>query len=119
MHESLLVNPYELDDAAEVLHRALSMPLDEREVRMSYLRKREKTYDVNHWMRSFLKVVHTTSFPLQRVQNAMHNQQCTFHDFGYYFFQEMGSLTVEDGDEVLPTTMTPLTVGLKIRYPAG
>ncbi|XP_021947328.1 alpha,alpha-trehalose-phosphate synthase [UDP-forming] isoform X2 [Folsomia candida] len=78
MHESLLVNPYELDDAAEVLHRALSMPLDEREVRMSYLRKREKTYDVNHWMRSFLK--------------------------------EMGSLTVEDGDEVLPTTMTPLTM---------
>ncbi|ODN04256.1 Bifunctional trehalose-6-phosphate synthase/phosphatase [Orchesella cincta] len=78
MHEALSVNPYELDDAAEVLHRALSMPKDEREVRMSHLRKRERTYDVDYWMKSFLK--------------------------------EMGSLTVEDGDEVLPTTMTPLTM---------
>lgn len=57
MHEALLVNPYELDDAAEALHRALTMPLDEREVRMSYLKKREKTNDVSHWMRSFLKVI--------------------------------------------------------------
>jgi trehalose-6-phosphate synthase len=56
MHEALLVNPYELDDAAEALNRALSMPLDEREVRMSYLRKRERTYDVCYWMKSFLKV---------------------------------------------------------------
>jgi len=56
MHEALLVNPYDLDDAAEVLNRALCMPADEREVRMSYLRKREKTYNVSYWMRSFLKV---------------------------------------------------------------
>ncbi len=32
MHEALLVNPYQLDDASEMLHRALAMPLDEREV---------------------------------------------------------------------------------------
>lgn len=56
MHEALSCNPYELDDAAEVLHRALSMPEDEREVRMSHLRKRERTNDVDHWMKTFLKV---------------------------------------------------------------
>lgn len=56
MHEALLVNPYQLHDAAEVLHRALSMPEDEREVRMSHLRNRERIYDVDHWMKSFLKV---------------------------------------------------------------
>jgi len=78
MHEALMVNPYELDDAAEALHRALTMPKDEREVRMSHLRHREKINDVNYWMKSFLKA--------------------------------MGSLIVEDGEEVLPTTMTPVTM---------
>ena len=42
MHEALIVNPYEVDQAAEMIHRALSMPLDERQVRMTHLRKREK-----------------------------------------------------------------------------
>jgi trehalose 6-phosphate synthase/phosphatase len=56
MHEALMVNPYELDDSAEMLHRALSMPRDEREVRMSHLRRREQLYNVDYWMKSFLKV---------------------------------------------------------------
>ena len=38
MHEALLVNPYEIGNLANVLHRALSMPLEEREVRMNALR---------------------------------------------------------------------------------
>ena len=38
MHEALVVNPYEIVNVANVLHRALCMPLDEREVRMSALR---------------------------------------------------------------------------------
>lgn len=42
MHEALIVNPYEVDHAAETIHRALCMPLDERQLRMAHLRKREK-----------------------------------------------------------------------------
>ena len=38
MHEALRVNPYEIGNVANVLHRALSMPKDEREVRMNALR---------------------------------------------------------------------------------
>lgn len=38
MHEALLVNPYEIGTVAKVLHRALTMPHDEREVRMNALR---------------------------------------------------------------------------------
>jgi len=78
MHEALMVNPYDLENSAETLHRALSMPLDEREVRMSHLRKREQLYNVDYWMKSFLK--------------------------------NMGSLIMEDGDDVLPTTMMPVTM---------
>ncbi|XP_050435622.1 uncharacterized protein LOC126842624 isoform X3 [Adelges cooleyi] len=53
MHEALLVNPYELDEMANVLNRALKMPLDERELRMTQLRHREQLLDVNYWMTSF------------------------------------------------------------------
>ncbi|XP_046388620.1 alpha,alpha-trehalose-phosphate synthase [UDP-forming] [Ischnura elegans] len=55
MQEALLVNPYEIDDAASVIHRALTMPEDERQVRMNHLRHRERLNDVNYWMNSFLK----------------------------------------------------------------
>jgi trehalose 6-phosphate synthase/phosphatase len=54
MHEALVVNPYELDDVADTIHRALTMPLDERELRMTQLRRREQQGDVNFWMDAFL-----------------------------------------------------------------
>lgn len=78
MHEALICNPYEIDDAAEVIHRALTMPEDERVLRMNCLRRREKENDVNYWMRSFLKA--------------------------------MGTLISEDGEDVLQTTMQPVTL---------
>lgn len=78
MHEALICNPYEIHAAAEVIHRALTMPEDERTLRMNYLRRREKLHDVDFWMKSFLKA--------------------------------MGSLIEEDGDEVRPTTMQPVTL---------
>ncbi|XP_065212718.1 uncharacterized protein LOC135840224 isoform X2 [Planococcus citri] len=57
MHEALLVNPYELDGTANTIHRALTMPLDERELRMTQLRNREQCLDVNYWMTSFLSAM--------------------------------------------------------------
>ena len=56
MMEALLVNPYEIDDVAETIHRALTMDKDERRIRMASLRRREKQHDVTYWLRSFLKV---------------------------------------------------------------
>lgn len=57
MHEALLCNPYEIGAAADVIYRALTMPEDERSLRMSRLRRREKDHDVSHWMRSFMKAM--------------------------------------------------------------
>ncbi|XP_060530231.1 uncharacterized protein LOC132704325 isoform X2 [Cylas formicarius] len=57
MHEALICNPYEIDDASEVIHRALTMPEDERILRMNYLRRREKLNDVNYWTKSFLSAM--------------------------------------------------------------
>ena len=48
MHEALRVNPYEIGHVAEVLHRALTMPKDEREARMNALRVREKVSSLHN-----------------------------------------------------------------------
>ncbi|KAK4294988.1 hypothetical protein Pmani_032423 [Petrolisthes manimaculis] len=57
MHEALQVNPYENNEFADAIYRALTMPKDERELRMKQLRKREREHDVNFWLRNFLKTV--------------------------------------------------------------
>lgn len=57
MHEALICNPYEIDSASEIIHRALTMEEDERILRMNYLRRREKLNDVNFWTKSFLSAM--------------------------------------------------------------
>ncbi|CAL4124161.1 unnamed protein product, partial [Meganyctiphanes norvegica] len=57
MHEALLVNPYEINEFSDTLHRALTMSNDERELRMKQLQRREVEHDVNFWLKSFLKTV--------------------------------------------------------------
>ena len=67
MKEALLVNPYELQEVANVLHTALQMPRDEREIRMSCLRYRENLCDVDNWMSSFMTA---TMLMMQENGNA-------------------------------------------------
>lgn len=57
MEEALICNPYEIEDIADTLHRALTMPDDEKTLRNNYLRQREVLNDVHQWMRSFLVVM--------------------------------------------------------------
>jgi len=54
MQEALQVNPYEVENVADTLHRALEMPLDQRQMRMFQLKKREKRMDVGAWVQGFL-----------------------------------------------------------------
>jgi trehalose 6-phosphate synthase/phosphatase len=78
MQEALICNPFDLLDVTDTLHRALTMSDDEKILRMSGLRHREKNNDVEIWMRSFL--------------------------------EEMNTIIIEDGNNVLPTIMQPLTL---------
>ena len=54
LQEALLVNPFDVDEVADALHRALQMPLDERRARMSALRHRVRANDVRVWVERFL-----------------------------------------------------------------
>ncbi|MGH7701361.1 MAG: bifunctional alpha,alpha-trehalose-phosphate synthase (UDP-forming)/trehalose-phosphatase [Gemmatimonadales bacterium] len=54
LQEALLVNPFDLDAMADALHRALSMPEDERQARMAALRDRVHAHTVQDWVSQFL-----------------------------------------------------------------
>ncbi|KAK0178316.1 hypothetical protein PV328_002276 [Microctonus aethiopoides] len=88
MHEALICNPYEIDEAAEVIHRALTMPEDERTLRMNYLRRRERIYDVNYWMKSFLQVM--GSLEERDSVGATTMQPVTMDDFDDYLSKYIG-----------------------------
>jgi trehalose 6-phosphate synthase/phosphatase len=53
--EALIVNPYDVDDVAEVLHRALTMPEDERRARLATLQARVRASDVGSWLERYLE----------------------------------------------------------------
>ena len=59
MQEAILANPYETHNSAAALDRALSMNLDERQLRMNQLKKRERRMDVDAWVRGFLEGMQT------------------------------------------------------------
>lgn len=51
---ALLVNPYDRDDVANALDRALKMPLTERISRHSEMMKVIRENDINHWQARFM-----------------------------------------------------------------
>jgi len=58
--EALRVNPYDVDQLADVFEQALEMSPDERRKRMRALRQRVFGYDVHAWARSFLETLEAT-----------------------------------------------------------
>jgi len=54
LHDALPVNPYHVDQCAEVLDRALRMPPDEQRVRMRAMRRLVQEYNVYRWAGAML-----------------------------------------------------------------
>ena len=54
LHDALPVNPYHVDQCAEVLDRALRMPVDEQRVRMRSMRRLVSEYNVFRWAGAML-----------------------------------------------------------------
>jgi trehalose 6-phosphate synthase/phosphatase len=55
LQEALVVNPFDPDAVAETLHRALTMSPEEAQARMSALRDRVRTSNVQAWVGRFLE----------------------------------------------------------------
>jgi trehalose 6-phosphate synthase/phosphatase len=67
MREALKVNPYDIDEAAETLHRALTMGAEERASRMAALRRRERRDDVESWVNQFLTAAAAHQLEISKV----------------------------------------------------
>ncbi|MGH7528637.1 MAG: bifunctional alpha,alpha-trehalose-phosphate synthase (UDP-forming)/trehalose-phosphatase [Gemmatimonadales bacterium] len=65
--EALQVNPYDSDNTAEVIYRALTMEPEERRARLAPLRERVKTFDVHRWVASFLEQLEAVARPIGRT----------------------------------------------------
>jgi trehalose 6-phosphate synthase len=73
--EALVVNPYDLDEAAEAMRRALEMKKSEQRERMRAMRAQVKEYNVYRWAgRMLIDVVwqrrHARFTPLRLVSKA-------------------------------------------------
>ncbi|MCP5041129.1 MAG: bifunctional alpha,alpha-trehalose-phosphate synthase (UDP-forming)/trehalose-phosphatase, partial [bacterium] len=70
MREALLVNPYNIDETAEAIHRAITMDESERSSRLAALRKRERHHDVSHWVGSFLQAASRQQAHLSPISDS-------------------------------------------------
>ncbi len=70
---ALLVNPYDRDDVAAALDRALKMPLAERIARHSEMLEIVRKNDINHWQEAFIKDLKqvTPRSPERELQNKV------------------------------------------------
>jgi len=59
--DALMVNPYSVDDMANVLEQALQMPKEEQRRRMQAMQARIKTEDLSWWAKEFLDRMSTIS----------------------------------------------------------
>ena len=55
--KALLVNPYDIEKTADTIYQAFTMPLEERQQRMQWLRNQIKKYDVHRWLRYFMRAL--------------------------------------------------------------
>lgn len=58
---ALMVNPYDLDEAANTFHRALTMAPEERQRRMRMMREHVARHDVYRWTRRFIEALERSS----------------------------------------------------------
>lgn len=59
--EALHVNPYDIERTAAAIHRALTLPREERRTRMAAMRHRVFGYDVHHWANAFVEALEAAS----------------------------------------------------------
>ena len=62
LHAALLVNPHDVAATADAIHRALSMPVEERVDRWTDLIAAVRDEDIDWWRRSFLAALEATGF---------------------------------------------------------
>jgi trehalose 6-phosphate synthase/phosphatase len=72
--EALLVNPYDVDQIASAMARALTMPLEERKRRMQILRERVLSRSVQEWATGFVNALRSPGASQQAIDLRRNSQ---------------------------------------------
>ncbi|HEY8262270.1 MAG TPA: trehalose-6-phosphate synthase [Methylosinus sp.] len=64
LQEALIVNPYDADEVANAMQKAIVMPLAERKERHAALLERVRKHDAYNWMEGFLRALSGCKMPL-------------------------------------------------------
>jgi trehalose 6-phosphate synthase len=70
LREALIVNPYDADEVAHAIQRAIIMPREERIKRHRALAARVRERDAHNWMAGFLRALDVERFPTLVVDPA-------------------------------------------------
>ena len=62
LHEALIINPNDKNEIADMIRKALEMPLDEQIEMNRILQERIKNYDVKRWASDFLESLDSMSY---------------------------------------------------------
>lgn len=61
LKEALLINPYNIEEVADVIAKALDMPADERMRRMQTMQDHVKKHDIHRWVGDFVEESQSSS----------------------------------------------------------
>jgi len=75
MGEALQVNPYDIESMAQAFDDALTMPEEERRLRMGALRQRIAARDVHHWANTFIEALGGVGADEQRKQTVLSSRE--------------------------------------------
>lgn len=70
LSDALIVNPYDVEQFAEAIQRALEMPPDERRGRMTRMRRQVSDHNIYHWAADFLESLTADSASTSSTQDA-------------------------------------------------
>jgi trehalose 6-phosphate synthase/phosphatase len=59
LSDALIINPWDVDQIADAIHRSYHMPLEERQAKMEHLQSILSRYSATRWAESFLKDLET------------------------------------------------------------
>ncbi len=70
LSDALIVNPYDVEQFAETIQRALEIPSDERRERMTRMRRHVEEHNIYRWAADFLETLTADSVPASSTQDA-------------------------------------------------
>jgi trehalose 6-phosphate synthase/phosphatase len=107
LNEALLVNPTDVNDVANSIVRALTMPVQEQKNRMVLMQRRLQEYDVVRWVNDFLDQLKETKKEQQKLIVKVIDERVVKNICRHYAASEKRVLMIDYDGTLVPIRKTP------------